>query len=280
MKNQFDYPRLLIKERPENHDDFFIRKKKLHDYELHWHDYFEIELILSGTAIHELNGIKYHLSPGDIYLLNPTDFHSIKSNDAEVYNIMFSENLLDDELLQKILSVKNNLAFHLDKSEFRRVTALIEQILFEFNSDDNYSADYIKNLLECLFITFLRKCDFSSAPIMDSTSAQIRKAILYIHGHFRENPSMQMVAKISGFNKNYFSTLFHKSTGKTYTEYISVLKLEHSKKLILSGELAISEICFASGFSSLPNFLRSFKSYFKLSPGEMRRAHLKSLQKL
>lgn len=276
MKNRFNYPRLLIKERPESHEDFFIRKKKLHDYELHWHDYFEIELVLSGTAIHELNGIKYHLLPGDIYLLNPTDFHSIKSNDAEVYNIMFSESLLNDELLQKILSVENNLAFHLDEAEFHRVVALIEQILFESKSDDEYSADYIKNLLECLFIIFLRKCDFSAAPVAVSASAQIRKALLYIHGHFRENPSLETVSRLSGFNKNYFSTLFHKSTGKTYKEYITVLKLEHSKKLLLAGKLSISEICFASGFSSLPNFLRSFKSHFGVSPSLMRKLRLKS----
>lgn len=276
MKNRFNYPRLLIKERPENHEDFFIRKKKLHDYELHWHDYFEIELVLSGTAVHELNGIKYHLLPGDIYLLNPTDFHSIKSNDAEVYNIMFSESLLNDELLQKILSVENNLAFHLDEAEFHRVVTLIEQILFESKSDDEYSADYIKNLLECLFIIFLRKCDFSAAPVAASASAQIRKALLYIHGHFRENPSLETVSRLSGFNKNYFSTLFHKSTGKTYKEYITVLKLEHSKKLLLAGKLSISEICFASGFSSLPNFLRSFKSHFGVSPSLMRKLRLKS----
>ncbi len=276
MKNHFDYPRLLIKERPENREDFFIRKKNLHDYELHWHDYFEIELVLSGTAVHELNGIKYHLSPGDIYLLNPTDFHSIKSNDAEVYNIMFSESLLDDELLQKILSVESNLAFHLDDAEFHRVIALVEQILFESKSDDEYSADYIKNLLECLFIIFLRKCDFSATPVADSASAQIRKALLYLHGHFRENPSLETVSNLSGFNKNYFSTLFHKSTGKTYKEYITVLKLEHSKKLLLAGKLSISEICFASGFSSLPNFLRSFKSHFGVSPSIMRKFRPKS----
>ena len=85
---------------------------------------------------------------------------------------------------------------------------------------------------------------------------------------------MADAAKISGFNMNYFSSLFHKTTGKTYKEYLNDLKLEYAKKLVLSNHLSISEICFASGFNSLPNFLKNFKAHYSTSPGSMRKAHL------
>lgn len=274
MKKSYEAKRILVKNVKNSRENLLIRKKKLHDYDLHWHDCFEIELILSGSAVQSLNGTTQQLGPGDIYLLNPTDFHSVKSDGAEVFNIMFSENLLDDELLQKILSVEKNLLFHLDEKEFGNAVSIISQMVDEFDHTAGYSETYIKNLLECLFIILLRKYDFEFSGSVDKNVSGIRKSVLFMHSHFRENPSMAAAAEVSGFNMNYFSSLFHKVMGKTYKEYLTELKLEYAKKLVLSGQLSISEICYASGFNSLPNFLKTFKLRFGISPGNMRKTHL------
>ncbi len=271
MNKTFECPRLLIKNRQENYEDFFIRKKKLKNYDLHWHDCFEIELVLEGSATQELNGVTYSLSKGDIYLLNPTDFHSVSESDAEIFNIMFSENLLAGELLQEILSVEGNICLHLEGKDFATATELMEQMLSEFRGKGEYSIAYIKNLLECLFIIILRNTNQSADKISSGKTLGLRKALLYLHSHFRENPSMTLVAEISGFNKNYFSTLFHNTTGKTFKDYLTELKLEYARKLVLSSNISITEICFTSGFNSLPNFLRSFKAHFGTSPGALRK---------
>ncbi len=273
MKPNYECNRILVRNMKNSRENLLIRRKNLHDYDLHWHDCFEIELVLNGSAVQSLNGEIQTLGAGDIYLLNPTDFHSVKSNGAEVFNIMFSESLLDEDLLQKILSVEKNLVFHLNKKEFVNAVSIISQMVDEFDNTTAYSETYIKNLLECLFIIILRKNNFELSSASDNKASGIRKSILFMHSHFRENPTMAEAAEISGFNMNYFSSLFHKVTGKTYKEYLNELKLEYAKKLVLSGNLSISEICFASGFNSLPNFLKNFKSYFGTSPGSMRKEH-------
>lgn len=273
MNKTFECPRLLIKNRQENYEDFCIRKKKLKNYDLHWHDCFEIELVLEGTANQKLNGITCPLSKGDIYLLNPTDFHSVSESDAEIFNIMFSESLLTGELLQEVLSIEGNICFHLEGKDFTKATELMEQMLSEFGGKGEYSLSYIKNLLECLFIIILRNTHQNEGKISSGKTMGLRKALLYLHSHFRENPSMTLVAEISGFNKNYFSTLFHSTTGKTFKDYLTELKLEYAKKLVLSSSISITEICFTSGFNSLPNFLRSFKARFNTSPGSLRKNH-------
>ncbi len=273
MKTNYECNRILVKNMKNSRENLLIRKKSLHDYDLHWHDCFEIELVLSGSAVQSLNGETQNLAPGDIYLLNPTDFHSVKSNGAEVFNIMFSETLLDDDLLQKILGVEKNLVFHLNQKEFDNAVSIISQMVDEFDNTTIYSETYIKNLLECLFIIILRKNDFDFSAVSDNKVSGIRKSILFMHSHFRDNPTMAATAEFSGFNMNYFSSLFHKVTGKTYKEYLNELKLDYAKKLVLSGNLSISEICFASGFNSLPNFLKNFKAHFGTSPGNMRKEH-------
>ncbi len=271
MKKNIVCERILVENTPNSREKLLIRKKNLHNYDLHWHDCFEIELILSGSATQILNGKRYEMSPGVIYLLNPTDFHSVVSDGAQVYNIMFSGGLLDEEVLQKILSVDKNIIFQLSERELKNAEFLMSQMLYEFENAADFSGAMIKNLMECLFMMILRKCDFSLEEQKSTDSAVIRKALLYMHSRFRENPTMVQVAQIAGFNKNYFSGLFHSVTGKTYKEYLNSLKLAHAKKLTLSSKISVTEICYAAGFNSLTNFLRAFKNEYGMSPAKMRK---------
>lgn len=271
MKNAFGCKRILVENTANSREKLLIRKKHLHNYDLHWHDCFEIELVLRGSAVQILNGERYEMSHGVIYMLNPTDFHSIETDGATVYNIMFSEEMLDETVLQKILSIDKNIIFRLNENEMNAAEFMISQMLYEFENNTAFSDAIIENLMECLFIMILRKCDLESDEYSPSENDAIRKSILYLHSHFRENPTLAQLAAVAGFNKNYFSGLFHATTGKTYKEYISSLKLEHAKKLALTSTLPVTEICYASGFNSLTNFLRVFKNEYGISPAAMRK---------
>ncbi len=271
MKNAFECKRILVENTANSREKLLVRRKQLKNYDLHWHDCFEIELMLRGSAVQILNGQRYEMMPGDIYLLNPTDFHSIQTDGAVVYNIMFSEEMLDEEVLQKILSVDKNIIFRLSQRELHTTEFMISQMLYEFENETVYSDSVIKNLMECLFIMILRKCDLSGNRKNSSENDAIRKSVLYLHSRFRENPTLAQVASIAGLNKNYFSGLFHETTGKTYKEYLNSLKLEHAKKLVLTSNIPVTQICFASGFNSLTNFLRVFKEAYNISPTAMRR---------
>lgn len=271
MQKEFECKRILVENIENSREKLLIRRKHLRDYDLHWHDCFEIELMLRGTAVQVLNGERYEMVPGDIYMLNPTDFHSIETNGATVYNIMFSEEMLDKEVLKKFLSIGKNIIFHLEGREMQSTEFMISQMLYEFVHYTSFSDAIIQNLMECLFMMILRKCDFESEDNMTSENSAIRKAILHLHSHFRENPSLSQLAGVAGLNKNYFSSVFHTVTGKTYKEYISELKLEHAKKLAITSNIPVSEICHASGFNSLTNFLRVFKNTYGVSPTQMRK---------
>ncbi len=240
-------------------------------FPLHWHECFEIELVIGGSMTQIINGKKYELSRGDIYLLDPTDFHEIISSDhAEIYNLMFSENLPDDELTKKLLSSNETAVFHLEKREFESVSFILAEILRESKENQSCSEEYIKNLAECLFITISRRLSTVSSDTFRHDSG-ISRALLLIHTRFRENPKMTEIAEKASLNSSYFSALFHKSVGKTYKQYISELKLNYAKKLLFSSKLSVTEICFACGYNSLSNFLREFRKFFGTTPADMRK---------
>lgn len=272
MNYSVESNRLYIKNMNLNKDDIVIRKKFLKNYPLHWHDCFELELILSGSATQILNGKKYELQPGDIYLLNPTDFHEFTINEeTEIINVMIADDIIDEKLLYGFLKSDKNVLYRLDEEEFTNIKFLLELAINEFNKGETGFYRYTKNIIECLFISLMRKNDIYSSSDNDIPDNAVHKALLYMHGHFRENPSMEDVAKLCGFNSSYFSALFHKTTLSTYKEYITNLKLEYAKKLALSSNLSVTEICFSSGFNSLSHFLREYKNKYKQTVSETRK---------
>jgi hypothetical protein len=66
----------------------------------HWHTYFELEIITGGSAKHTLNGETFLEKCGSVYLLNPTDFHSVEPTEAlTLYNLSFDEEMISDKRL-------------------------------------------------------------------------------------------------------------------------------------------------------------------------------------
>ena len=267
-----DCTRLHIHDMKNSKSNVLIRKKQLRDYPLHWHDCFEIELILSGRAQHVLNGASYEIGPGDVYLLRPTDFHEVHLfTPVTAYNLMFQESIVEESLLHRILHSEQNIAARLCGDDFDELAALMKMAVHEFDANAPYREEIIRHLLDCIFIRAARQCA-QSAPAAPALDAPLRKTLTYLHGHFREDPPMAQTAQRCGFNPSYFSALFHRETGRTYKEYLSALKLDYARKLLLASDLSVTEVCYACGFHSLSHFLREYKQKFGASPRTARRA--------
>lgn len=249
--------------------DISLSRRTLREnYDVHWHDFFEIEVVLKGNGQQTLNGTSYSINEGYIYLLAPTDYHSVStSGEFEIFNIMFHETLLSDDFLNIIASNKGNIIFKLEKNEFEEVKNLCNIMENEYSKNKNYKNIYIKNLLECFMIHIFRASNLEDNK-KTKQSTQIQRAIQHIHLHFKDNPSLNDMAKITNTNPSYFSQKFKAETGKGYNEYLTERKIKYAKSLLKSGGFTVTEICFASGFNSLSNFMRVFKSKSGMSPTE------------
>jgi len=237
-------------------------------FPLHWHDFFEIEIILGGKGEHKLNGNTYSLEKGDMYLLTPTDYHEVIPHDGvEIFNIMFHENLLSEDFLDIVSGYNGDIMLKLGEGDFEAVVMLCSLLNKEYSEESPYREVFIKNLMQCLIIQILRKTDIGSKGTKKE-SGHLQKAIQYIHLHFKDNPSLKDVAKIAGTNPNYFSTRFKEETGVGYSEYLNKRKLKYAKQLLKTSSLSVTEICYASGFASLSNFMRVFKEKTGQSPSQ------------
>jgi AraC-like DNA-binding protein len=98
----------------------------------------------------------------------------------------------------------------------------------------------------------------------------ITRAKEYIHEHQTEELSLGQVAKAVNTSTFYFCKMFKKITGINFTDYLSRVRIEKSKNLLLNPNLRVSEIAFEVGFQSLTHFNRVFKKILGQSPTEYR----------
>ena len=98
----------------------------------------------------------------------------------------------------------------------------------------------------------------------------ITRAREYIHEHQAEELSLAQIAKAVNTSTFYFCKLFKKVTGINFTDYVSRVRVEKAKNLLLNPNLRVSEIAFEVGFQSLTHFNRIFKKILGQSPTQYR----------
>ena len=98
----------------------------------------------------------------------------------------------------------------------------------------------------------------------------ITKAKDYIQAHQAEELRLGQVAKAVNTSTFYFCKMFKKIAGVNFTDYLSRVRIEKSKELLLNPNLRISEIAYEVGFQSLTHFNRVFKRILGQSPTDYR----------
>lgn len=97
-----------------------------------------------------------------------------------------------------------------------------------------------------------------------------KKAIRYISQNFSRNLTLDEVADHVHLNSAYFSTLFKQSTGSSFKEYLNMVRIEESKRLLSNTDYSIIDISLATGFEDQSYFSKVFKKYTGLTPKQYR----------
>jgi AraC-like DNA-binding protein len=85
-----------------------------------------------------------------------------------------------------------------------------------------------------------------------------------------EDLSLAAVARHCAVSAGHLSRLFHHATGLTFREYLTQIRIEHARALIMQSGRGITEIAYESGFQSLSQFHRAFRKACGTTPGRLR----------
>lgn len=109
---------------------------------------------------------------------------------------------------------------------------------------------------------------FSTIPVISSQT--MKKAVQYIAKHYAQPLTLEEVAKAVHLNPSYFSTLFKQSLGLSFREYLNMVRVEESKRLLTGTDYSIIDIAIATGFENQSYFSKVFKKYTGMTPRQFR----------
>lgn len=244
------------------------------DYPLHWHEFYEIEFVVSGNATETINGTKYEVGPGFAVLLTPADLHSYKNVDAQKYltihNVKFSSYLLPPELQKALNGISSPLC-----GICSEIAPIFRKLLTEYNGNSFAREQFILASITQICILLFRCCQEARFTPKDPE----REMIMYIREHFLEPINVEMVAGVVHLTPNYFSEFFKKHMGIGFSAYVKKLRLEFAANLLLTSDITVQQTAQQSGFNSVAHFFNSFKSEYGMPPEQFRKSFSKQSEK-
>ena len=101
----------------------------------------------------------------------------------------------------------------------------------------------------------------------------IRIAKRYIAENYYKPLTLEIVSHETGFNPNYFSSMFKKEVGVNFSEYLIKVRIKNAKEMLLNTEGSVEDISYAVGYSDIKYFSRIFKKYMGVTPTEFRKLY-------
>lgn len=237
---------------------------------IHFHKFLELEVIVSGTGIHQINGQSISAHRGYVSLTRRTDFHSWKFDDSkqtELYNIAFTEEHISSWVANQFQKFEHVMDCFLGEDELAEIIPLFKLLHSEFrNPDDNFKT-MRKSLLNAILVFFMRHISVGITNKVGAKNILIQKVLYYIEEHFTENDiSLYIVSDKLDITPNYLGKVIRETIGMSFNEYVTDRRLSYSLKLLNQSFLSINKVAEKSGFSSSTYYISVFKKAYGVTP--------------
>jgi len=113
-------------------------------------------------------------------------------------------------------------------------------------------------------------CEAVAEDKKDRYSRPFKFIDQYLRSNYHEQLSVDQVAKIIDLNTKYFSQLCKSYFGATFLEYLTSIRMEKAKELLLSGKYSIKEVAEMTSFTDGNYFSRVFRQAFGISPSSFK----------
>ena len=248
----------------------------------HYHPEIELVLMLESTGKKYVGSSITDFEPGDLCLIGGLLPHYYKSDEEYHKN--------NEELRARSIVCHFNFDFvgtpFWEAPESFAIKALLERSKrgIQFSSDTSKKVeDRLRKLSEVegmsrllLFLEILDELAKSkdieyltTDPIQirnEVDSDRIKKVLEHVSENFQNQIMLDDVAQLANMSESAFSRYFKKRTRKTFSNFLTEIRIEYACKLLQNDKMSISQIAFDSGFYNLSNFNRQFKSIKKITP--------------
>lgn len=98
----------------------------------------------------------------------------------------------------------------------------------------------------------------------------IKEIMDYIHENYQRDISLVNVAEKVSLNSSHVSKVFREWTGKNFVEYLATYRINIAKEIMQKEDISMNEVIRKSGFNNMQTFMRTFKKYEGITPGQFK----------
>jgi AraC-like DNA-binding protein len=259
----------------------YFDSKNIFDTKWHSHPEYQLIVYLKGKGIRHIGNNVKNYTDGDMVFLGPNIPHLWK-NDEKINShclaIFFDKNLFNSQIL--------------DKEEFGSIKQLFQKSLQGLEIIGDTNRDIVKMMIELgqshqiskvsILLNILNRlaankeckliCTEGYNGNHNNGSDRINKIQSYINNNFKKKVTLEEVAALTNMSPTSFSRYFKLSTNKSFSNFLTEIRVGNACKLLIEKNVNITEACYESGFNTISNFNRQFKTLTGVSPLEYKRS--------
>lgn len=246
------------------------------------HSLIELLFLISGKVDYMIDGETYHVSPGDVIVVNEMELHSLYADPNLPYErivLQFSPNFIPKSLNYDLFEPFT----HSSKYQHILPRSLVERIglskafknltnlaVIDSKFKDAYiiSAiiDIIAKINESVEILLTDSYHMISTP--RKTNELLHSIIEYISDHITDTITAVDIANFTGISTSYLYRFFQKNMNISLQNYIQNQKMQLARSLILKGHQP-KNVAEKLGYEYYSTFFAHFKKIFKKTPTQL-----------
>lgn len=260
-------------------------RKNEHLFEKHLHNnQLQFFYFKKGRAIIYCGRNHYSVTSEDVIFINNNETHNNERlpESLEFFIIKIDLNLLDLCTVtacnkKYILPIKQNMILFHNRIESKNIKETLKCIIIEYEDKPNgYELQLLSLIYRVISELFegqvARSLSKRNAEQLGKSRAGFQRVLEYIESNYENEIKLSYVAKLAEMSKGYFCTCFRQMTGKSFTDYVNLFRIEKAAVLLKQNKTSITDIALSVGFEDMSYFCRIFKKYMGQAPSSYRRS--------
>ena len=242
----------------------------------HYHEFYKLVFLLSGSGSYNVEGRHYQLVSGDVLLVGSRCVHRPHFEPGIMYErviVYISPELLragsmNEFSLESLFSGEKGHVLRSGDVFRRKMLAMTAQLEAEMASGELGAAVLARCILFEMLVRIGREMAVGVAALPGPSlpkDEKISEILRYIDGNLAENLSIDELASRFYISKYHMMRRFREETGSSIHTYLSDKRLLLARDLINEG-LSATDACFRSGFHSYSAFSRAYGKLFGVTP--------------
>lgn len=224
-------------------------------YIAHLHKDFELVYISEGTVRMTVENRECALHAGDLALILPSQIHRYESlGSSKAVVAVFAEEYVPEFCRAIAKKTATDNVFRMEDRD--------RELLLRKLASPNPSRLTLSAVLSLACASFLETAELIDSENEKKSNLLLHRILFYISEHYKEDITLDGMAKALGYESHYISRCFHTYLNKNFKQFVNEYRINYAKHLIASrsGNMSMTEIAFASGFQSVRNFNRVYKN--------------------